>query len=462
MTTDLSVPASRSPRVPAPVDRQRLQEAMASARSPSTRRCYSSQWNLWSRWAEARGHQVMPAEPLAVADYLLDRAESGASIATVKMARSALAAIHKDAGHPDPTDNEGVRRVLAGLSRTISRPQQQAAALTREVQVAIQATASFPRMLPSGQMETHARAQARALVDIALVAVMRDALLRRSEAASLFWRDLKPAADGSGRLTVQSSKTDQSGEGSVLYLSPTTMDALLQVRPAAASSEKNIFGLSPRQINRRIAAAAKAAGVQGDFAGHSPRVGMAIDLAASGCELPGGGKAFWTLVLISFAALAVAAIVWGLYLCWCGRQAEVTDNEGVKVSINPQILFDPAFLVFLLILCGPVVLSAVTGLAFAWFVGSISKKRAMLVGVCMGIAVVGAGFGFYSGLLQVMDFIYPSKVTIGNTTTFSTYHYQMYMDDIMFGTYWIAMALSPALTGLACFIGKVSLSEPRP
>ncbi|MDE2940248.1 MAG: tyrosine-type recombinase/integrase [Chloroflexota bacterium] len=286
MTTNLALPAPRSQGIPAPVDRQRLEEAMASARSASTRRCYRSQWNLWRRWAESRGHEVLPAQPLAVADYLLDRADSGASIATLKLARSALAAIHKDAGHPDPTDNEGVRRVLAGLSRTISRPQQQAAALTREVQVAIQATAGFPRMLPSGKMETHVKAQARALLDIALVAVMRDALLRRSEASALTWGDLEPAADGSGRLTVRNSKTDQSGEGSVLYLSPATMDALSQIRPTVADPEQRIFGLSPRQINRRIASAAKAAGIQGDFAGHSPRVGMAIDLAASGCELP--------------------------------------------------------------------------------------------------------------------------------------------------------------------------------
>ena len=284
MTSALPVPVSPAP--PAPVDRHRLQEAMASARSPSTRRCYRSQWNLWQEWAAARGHIALPAQPVAVADYLLDRAQAGASIATVKLARSALAAVHKDAGHPDPTDNEGVRRVLAGLSRTISRPQQQAAALTREVQVAIQATAAFPRVLPSGQLESHTKAQARARVDIALVAVMRDALLRRSEAAALTWGDLETAADGSGRLMVQNSKTDQIGEGSVLYLSPATMDALSQIRPAAPGPERSVFGLSPRQINRRLAAAARAAGVQGEFAGHSPRVGMAIDLAASGCELP--------------------------------------------------------------------------------------------------------------------------------------------------------------------------------
>ena len=242
--------------------------------------------HLRRQWIQVWSHETLPATPRVVADCLLKRAASRTSIANVKTARSALAAIHKDAGHPDPTDNEGVRRVLAGLTRTISRPQQQAAALTREVQVAIQATASFPRLLPGGKLETPARARRRAVVDIALVAVMRDALLRRSEAAVLTWGDLEPAPDGSGRLMVRNSKTDQSGEGSVLYLSPATMDALSHIKPATPGPEVSVFGLSPRQINRRIAAAARAAGVRGDFAGHSPRVGMAIDLAASGCELP--------------------------------------------------------------------------------------------------------------------------------------------------------------------------------
>jgi len=41
-----------------------------------------------------------------------------------------------------------------------------------------------------------------------------------------------------------------------------------------------VFGLGGTQIQRRIAAAAAAAGLKGRFTGHSPRVGMAQDLAA--------------------------------------------------------------------------------------------------------------------------------------------------------------------------------------
>ena len=174
------LPALPITDLPPRIDIARLQAAMATSRAPSTRRCYSAQWRLWSQWAFSREYDILPALPVCVADYLLDRAEAGASIATLRLVRASIAAIHKDSGHADPTDNPGVKRVMAGLARSLAGPQRQAAGLTRDVQIAIQATAAFPRMLPSGQLESPGKAARRARLDIALVAVMRDGLLRRS------------------------------------------------------------------------------------------------------------------------------------------------------------------------------------------------------------------------------------------------------------------------------------------
>ena len=42
----------------------------------------------------------------------------------------------------------------------------------------------------------------------AFASVMRDAMLRRSEAAALEWADVELRPDGSGRLTIRRSKTD--------------------------------------------------------------------------------------------------------------------------------------------------------------------------------------------------------------------------------------------------------------
>ena len=63
------------------------------------------------------------------------------------------------------------------------------------------------------------------------------------------------------------------------------MQALEAIRQDAPDSAP-VFGLSASQIARRTRSAAEAAGLEGRFSGHSCRVGMARDLAATGCELP--------------------------------------------------------------------------------------------------------------------------------------------------------------------------------
>ena len=191
-----------------------------------------------------------------------------------------------DANLEDPS-HPGARRAMAGLYRMFGRPPLQATPLTSDVAAAIRATATRPRPFQTGRMESEPTAERRGLVDIALAAVMCDALLRRPEAADLVWEDIERAPDGSGRLIVRRSKTDQAAEGRMLYLSPRAMADLDAIRPSEpAQGNMSVFGLSGSQIGRRIARSCEAAGFPGAYSGHGPRVGMAQDLAANGAELP--------------------------------------------------------------------------------------------------------------------------------------------------------------------------------
>ena len=134
-------------------------------------------------------------------------------------------------------------------------------------------------------METAEQARRRGLVDIALVGLMRDCLLRRSEAAAVVWSDISHDEDGSGRLFIGVSKTDQEGDGTLLFISSRTMRDLANIRNSSGPDQP-VFGLHPKSIGKRIRAAAEAAGMTGNFTGHSARVGMARDLARAGEELP--------------------------------------------------------------------------------------------------------------------------------------------------------------------------------
>ena len=264
--------------------------ALKASYAPETRRTYASVWKNWLEWQRMHGHYQFVTSPQNIADFLAARIVGGHSIATAKHARAAIRFAFLEVGLPDPTDNEDVRHALRGPSRQAGGRSKQAAALTRDVLAAIVATATRPRSYRNG-VESTATALRRGQKDIALISTMRDGLLRRSEAAALCWADIDFMQDGTGRLTIRRSKTDQEGAVTVQFLSKQTVSALRKIQPGdntapPSDPETSVFGLSAVRIGQRIAAAALAAGVPGDFSGHSPRVGMACDLAASGCELP--------------------------------------------------------------------------------------------------------------------------------------------------------------------------------
>ena len=120
-------------------------ETLESVLSDNTRRVYGAQWRIFTGWCDEVGLQSMPADPLTVAHYLAVRAGSGASIATLRLATSAIAKAHELVGHESPGRDRGVREALKGWGRRLARPQRQAGALTADVLAVIRLTASKPR-----------------------------------------------------------------------------------------------------------------------------------------------------------------------------------------------------------------------------------------------------------------------------------------------------------------------------
>ena len=270
-----------SERLPANVSedaRRRITEALDQSLAPTTRANYRAQWKRWEEFATESGYPVFPADPVHVADWITQRAADGRKPGTIRMGLSAISAAHRQANLPSPTEDAGVRASMRGITRIVGRAQKQAAGLTAASLAAIRATACVPRTGRGGSLESAATAEARGQKDIALISLMRDGMLRRSEAAGLTWGDLVDEGDGTGRLTVARSKTDQEGEGAVLFVSAWTMEALRAIRPYGADAGESLFELSAEQIGRRVSSAAAAAGLGEGYSGHSARVGMAQDL----------------------------------------------------------------------------------------------------------------------------------------------------------------------------------------
>ena len=264
-----------------------MADALESLLSDHTRRVYGAQWKLFTEWSDSVDLRSLPAEPLTVARYLAVRAGDGASVATLRLAASAIAKAHEWAGHESPCRDPGVRASLRGWGRRLAKPQHQASALNADVLAVIRLTAPKPRARGRG-FETPAQAAQRARFDLALVAVLSDGGLRRSEAAALTWGDVQRCDDGSGRITVIRSKTDAEAQGAVVAITPAAMRALDAIRPAGVGGAVKVFGLSESQIDRRVKAVAKAAGLADweFFSGHSGRVGMARRMAQNGAAHP--------------------------------------------------------------------------------------------------------------------------------------------------------------------------------
>jgi len=262
--------------------------AVQESRRPSTRRVYESAWKRFLSWAASEGLRPLPADPVTVAAYLTNRAEQGLSASSLSLDRKAISHYHRSAGVSSPTTAEGVKLTIAGLRNQAAQQgrgePKQAKGLTTEGLKAIVRTARRRRRGQTGRTESEAFALRRGMVDIAMASVMRDALLRRGEAAELRWSDVEFCPDGSSLITIRRSKT--SLVSAVQYVGVEATLALRRIRPLNANPELRVFGLrSGRSISNRIAAMARAAGLGEGYSGHSPRVGMAQDLTAAGVGL---------------------------------------------------------------------------------------------------------------------------------------------------------------------------------
>ena len=313
--------AASAPAAPiTAADQERIDRALRDARASNTRRQYRSAWKGWAEWAGLQGHQALPADPAAVAAYLAERTEQGAAASTVRAIRAAIGAAHRDAGAADPTAHDGVRRVLQGLTRQAAgRGRGQAQGLTADDCAAILATASIPRRTGRG-LESETAAAERGAVDKALVGLLFQGGLRRSEAAALRWADVQDATDGRGIVVyVRRSKTDQDGTAAdVRYLKNGYAVALRQLRDRITvqrsglrpePTDQVLGGLNGQSIARRLTAAARAAGIAGRITGHSGRVGLASELTTRGASttetmLAGGWKTARMVAHYSAAATA--------------------------------------------------------------------------------------------------------------------------------------------------------------
>ena len=261
---------------------QAVATGLRDAKAANTRRVYEAAWQRFQKWAGGAGHQSLPAEPQTVALYLGHLAAHGKAIATIAQARAAISHAHAAQSIPkgdNPARHPAVAEVLKGWRNQAPAPKQ-ADALTTDALAQIRETARLPRRGRGSRTETTGMAQARGTVDLAIIGVMADAGLRRSEAAALTWSDIEFWPDGTARITIRKGKNQP--EPATVAVTETTARALRDMQPDDTDPAASLFGLTAETLANRVRAAAKAAGLGEGFSGHSGRIGMARRMVAAG------------------------------------------------------------------------------------------------------------------------------------------------------------------------------------
>ena len=123
-------------------------------------------------------------------------------------------------------------------------------------------------------------ANKRAALDLAIIGVLADGGLRRSEAAALTWGDIEWWTDGTARITIQKGKNQPAP--ATVAVTETTAHALRDIRPDGDDLSQPVFGLTGETLANRIRAVARAAGLGEGYTGHSGRIGMARRMVAAG------------------------------------------------------------------------------------------------------------------------------------------------------------------------------------
>ena len=261
---------------------QAVPAGLSDAKAPSTRRAYLTAWKVFFQWTVLTDQKPMPAAPQAVALYLGHLETEGKSMATISQARAAISHAHAAQGIPkadNPTSHPVVAEAMKGWRNKAPAPQQ-VDALTADALAQIRETARLPRRGRGGRMESAAVAQARGAVDLAIIGVLADGGLRRSEASALTWSDIEFWPDGSARITIRTGKNQP--DPLTVAVTETTARALLEIQPDGANPATPAFGLTGQTLANRLRAAAKAAGLGDGFNGHSGRIGMARRMVAAG------------------------------------------------------------------------------------------------------------------------------------------------------------------------------------
>ena len=262
----------------------KAEEFLLHSRAENTRRAYRSDWNHFQSWCQTRNGIACPALPQTVALYVTDLSGTH-KVSTLTRRLSAISQAHQSAGFSSPTEDAGVRLLMAGIRRRLGTA----------------AVGKRPLLVPD--LRAMAASVPDNLIgfrDRAILLLGFSGAFRRSELVALNHEDILETVDGLV-ITLRRSKTDQEAEGRKVAIPRGREEGTCPVR--ALSSWFAAAGIASGPIFRRVNRhgqllpqrlsgegvaivvkrwAAAVGYAPQEFGGHSLRAGLATAAAIAG------------------------------------------------------------------------------------------------------------------------------------------------------------------------------------
>ena len=267
--------------------RQKLNDLLEHVRdgyANNTLRAYRADMEEFIVYCAMHEASPLPADPFVVAQFLIEATNYGIKASTIRRKVCSISAVHRLSYFEDPTKHPEVKIAVRKVNRKLGTRFKQAYPINRDL---------LERMLSVCNSDLHG------LRDRMLLLLAYESLRRRSELVSLRIEDIVFSDDGTSIILLRDSKTDQTGEGTLISLGIRTTTAIrdwLKISGLAGGyllrgirSGHITSSYDSGQIGRTFKRIAHACGVEPSIAekisGHSTRVGAAQDLLLRGESL---------------------------------------------------------------------------------------------------------------------------------------------------------------------------------
>ncbi len=250
----------------------------------NTLRAYRADMEEFINYCEVNGTSPLPADPFMLAEFLIKATDDGIKASTIRRKVSSISAVHRLSYLDDPTKHPEVKIAVRKVNRKLGTRFKQAYPINRDL---------LERMLAVCGTDLPG------IRDRMLLLLAYESLRRRSELVSLRIEDLVLCGDGTSRILLRDSKTDQTGEGFVINIGHRTTSAIRDWLAASKLTNGPLIrgirhnkitdGYDSGQVGRTFKRIARDCGIDPSItkkiSGHSTRIGSAQDLLRTGESL---------------------------------------------------------------------------------------------------------------------------------------------------------------------------------